>query len=156
MKEIAMTYDVLRRGRVSMAGAAYHVVLTVEGRIPLFADFWVARVAIREMRRIQEAGFVESLAWVVMPDHLHWLFVLGAEWSLATVMQQYKGASARAINLVRGVRGPLWQRAYYDHAVRKEEDLQDMARYIVGNPLRAGLVADVGDYPHWDVLWGRL
>jgi hypothetical protein len=31
-----------------------------------------------------------------------------------------------------------------------------MVRYIVGNPLRAGLVTGLGDYPHWDTQWGRL
>ncbi len=108
------------------------------------------------MRRIQHAGLLESLAWVVMPDHLHWMFVLGAGAGLGEVMREYKGRSVRSINLARGVRGSLWQRAYYDHALRKEDDLHDMARYIMGNPLRAGLVTDVGDYPHWDVQWGRL
>jgi len=37
--------------------------------------------------------------------------------------------------------------------MRKEEDLQALARYIVANPLRAGLVKRVGDYPHWDAMW---
>jgi hypothetical protein len=37
--------------------------------------------------------------------------------------------------------------------MRKDQDLQVAARYIVANPLRAGLVKRVGDYPLWDAIW---
>ena len=49
--------------------------------------------------------------------------------------------------------GSLWQRAYYDRAARKDDDIRRIARYIVANPLRAGLVQNIGDYPHWDCIW---
>ncbi|MCF6281296.1 MAG: hypothetical protein L3J28_03650 [Candidatus Polarisedimenticolaceae bacterium] len=41
----------------------------------------------------------------------------------------------------------------HDRAIRKEEDLVAIARYIVANPLRAGLVKSIKDYPHWDCVW---
>jgi putative transposase len=47
----------------------------------------------------------------------------------------------------------LWQKGYHDRAIRREEDLLAVARYIVANPLRAGLVKRVGDYPLWDAVW---
>ena len=48
---------------------------------------------------------------------------------------------------------PIWQAGYYDHALRIEEDIQTVARYIVANPIRAGLVQKIADYPHWDAVW---
>jgi len=48
---------------------------------------------------------------------------------------------------------PVWQRGFHDHAVRREEDLQALARYVVANPVRAGLVQRTGLYPHWDAIW---
>jgi hypothetical protein len=42
---------------------------------------------------------------------------------------------------------------FHDHAVRSEEELPALARYIVANPVRAGLVARTGLYPHWDAVW---
>jgi hypothetical protein len=48
---------------------------------------------------------------------------------------------------------PIWQAGFHDRAMRKEENLQAFARYIVANPVRAGLVNRVGDYPHWDAMW---
>jgi len=35
----------------------------------------------------------------------------------------------------------------------KSEDLMKVARYIVANPLRAGLAGHLADYPHWDAIW---
>jgi len=44
------------------------------------------------------------------------------------------------------------QRACYDRAARKNEDVRQIARYIVANQLRAGLVRNIGDFPHWDCI----
>jgi hypothetical protein len=49
--------------------------------------------------------------------------------------------------------GPVWQPGYHDHALRREEDLVTVSRYLVANPLRAGLVAYIGNYPLWDAIW---
>ncbi|MGB7814803.1 MAG: hypothetical protein WBL28_00460 [Methylotenera sp.] len=48
---------------------------------------------------------------------------------------------------------PIWQPGFYDHAIRKDEDIVAIARYIIANPIRAGLVKRVGDHPHWDAVW---
>ena len=85
----------------------------------------------------------------MMPDHLHWLFVLGDEATLSTVVRLAKGRSSRWISADRGISG-LWQKGFHDRAARREEDLVSLARYVVANPLRAGLVERLGDYPLWD------
>lgn len=149
-----MPYDDLRKGRWSERGHAYFVTTVLADRQSRrFADFWCARDTIAEMRALHDGGAVSSLAWVVMPDHLHWLFQLVGDRSLSMVMKQFKGRSARRINARLGREGPLWQRAFYDHALRSDEDLRGVARYIIANPLRAGLVERLGAYPHWDAVW---
>ena len=102
---------------------------------------------------------IKSLAFVIMPDHFHWLFSLQNNNKLADVMKSVKGYSASKIQRIRKEQGkitsnqPLWQDGYHDHAMRKEEDLQKMARYIVANPLRAGIVKTVAEYSLWDAIW---
>jgi len=88
-----------------------------------------------------------------MPDHFHGLVQLGDGVSLSQEIGRLKGQSARALNekLIR--QGPVWQRAFHDHALRKEEDLRAAARYLVANPVRAGLVSSVKHYPFWDAVW---
>ena len=143
----------LRKGRVSERGRAYHLRASLAGDRPLFSDFQLGREVVQAMRALHERGAVESLAFVVMPTHLHWLVVLTADLGLNGVMQSVKGAAARRINQRLGRTGGLWQDGYFDRALRYDEDLRAAARYIVGNPLRAGLVRRLGDYPLWDAKW---
>lgn len=62
-------------------------------------------------------------------------------------MRRIKSNSARQINQHLGTHGPIWQPDYHDLALRQGEGLQSAARYVVANPLRAGLVKRIGDYP---------
>lgn len=64
-----------------------------------------------------------------------------------------KCRSTLAINNHLGRSGPLWQKGFHDRALRQEEDLQAVARYVIANPRRAGLVDRTGSYPLWDAKW---
>lgn len=142
----------LRKGRFSEAGRIYHVTTTTHLRRPVFTTMPPARCLVAEMRALQTDEWADTLAWVIMPDHLHWLLTLRAA-TLARTLQRLKSRSAISVNRALGTTGPLWQRGYYDHALRQDEDLVTVARYIVANPLRAGLVNNLADYPHWDTIW---
>ena len=144
--------DQLRIGRFSEHERIYLLTATVEKREPIFANWRVGRVLVDELRSAHVDGLVESLAWVVMPDHVHWLLVL-QRGSLSALMRRVKGRSAKQINQLNGRSRKLWQDGFHDRALRREEDVLPAARYVVANPLRAGLVARVGDYPLWDALW---
>ncbi len=149
-----MPYNDLRKGRYNESGRAYFVTTVLAKREAVyFHDFHCARLTITEMRTLHESGVINSLAWVVMPDHVHWLFQLGQSLTLSEVMKTYKARTAHRINNYLNRRGALWQKTFYDHAVREEEDIRGIARYIVANPLRAGLVKNIGEYPHWDAVW---
>ncbi len=88
-----------------------------------------------------------------MPDHLHWLMQLEEQKTLAELVRLFKGGTARELNRYLNRQGAIWQRGYYDHALRREEDIKQVARYIVANPLRAGLVQCIEEYSHWDAIW---
>jgi REP element-mobilizing transposase RayT len=149
----------LRKGRYSENNQVYLVTTVTYQRQKAFTDFDLGRIVVHAMRHQHQQQQVNSLAFVVMPDHLHWLFALQNDWSLAKVMQSVKGRSAYQIQKIRHERGEidanqvLWQEGYHDIALRKEEDLQQFARYIVANPLRAGLVSKIADYSLWDAVW---
>ena len=142
----------LRRGRYSEPGRVYLVTTVVQAREALFSDWRLGRLVVDEMRTAHTNDQLRSLAFVLMPDHLHWLFELGDQ-PLDTVLASVKSRSAKAVNASRGKTGQVWQRGFHDRAVRHEEDIRAIARYIVANPLRAGLVQHLGDYPLWDAVW---
>ncbi|HKS11977.1 MAG TPA: transposase [Pseudomonas sp.] len=144
--------NLLRRGRFSEPGRPYLITAVTHHRTPLFKDFRLARLVIRELRRTDQSGACRSLAWVVMPDHIHWLFELGDS-TLASLMCQFKSRTSCALYKACSHQGAIWQPGYHDRALRKEEDLRRTARYIIANPIRAGLAEHVGHYPHWDCAW---
>jgi len=137
----------LRRGRVSLTGQVYHITTVTLNRETVFSDLRNARFLINTLRQSQVRDEASTLAFVVMPDHLHWLMQLGERQSLSRVVRAVKVIAAHQIG--KGI----WQKGFHDHALRSDEDLIDVARYIVANPLRAGLVEHLGDYPHWDAVW---
>jgi putative transposase len=150
---ITIGHSALRRHRASLPGHYYHLTTTTLSRRRVFDDFHVARGAIRALHGVDALGSSELLAWVLMPDHLHILVRLGDELVLPQLMNRLKAAIAREVNRRLGVSGPVWQRAYHDHVIRDDETLEAVGRYIIMNPLRAGLVLRVGAYPHWDAVW---
>jgi putative transposase len=88
-----------------------------------------------------------------MPDHAHWLIRLNAQASLSPCIARMKAVRARAVNRLTNSSAPLWQKGYYDHCLRSDESVEQVANYIVANPLRAGLVDSLGDYPFWNAAW---
>jgi putative transposase len=148
-----VSYDQLLKGRLSLAGNFYCITTVTSCRHQIFNDFNNARILAGELRKLHETGTVFSYAWVVMPDHLHWIFQLEESGKLSEVVRLLKGRSARKLNHLHREKGTVWQAGFYEHVVRQSEDLRQMANYVLHNPIRAGLVEDLGKYPSWDASW---
>lgn len=142
-----------RLGRFSERNRIYHVSTATHDRKPLFRSFENGRRVVQALNCEEQRGHAVTMAFVVMPDHLHWLVQLIGNRSLSNSVCVVKSHSARIINAAASSRGTVWQRGFYDRAIRKDDDLVAIARYIVANPLRAGIVRSVADYPLWDAIW---
>ncbi len=141
----------LRRGRRSLAGAVYLVTFVTFRRRRYFAEIPAACRAAAEIASAGAWGDARLLAWVLMPDHFHGLLQLGDIMPLHRAVGRARGNVSRAWHAADC--RPLWMPGFQDRAVRRTEDLRAAARYLVANPLRAGLVDDVGAYPFWDAVW---
>ncbi|MDQ3618455.1 MAG: transposase [Pseudomonadota bacterium] len=142
----------LHRGRHSLVGAYYTVTAVARDRQPFLTGALPARALSDELRISADEGATEPIAWVIMPDHIHWLFRL-RQGSLGSCVQRFKSRSARSVNVACNSKGTVWQAGYYDHRLRDEEDLATQARYIIANPVRRGLVQRIEAYPHWRCRW---
>ncbi|GGJ92792.1 REP-associated tyrosine transposase [Pseudomonas matsuisoli] len=142
----------LQKGRVSVPNQIYVVTAVTCERKRVFADSALAKFASRRLHAASVDDSIKTLAWVVMPDHIHWMFAL-KDGPLYRPVQRVKSFIARDINAVMRVSGQLWQKGYHDRAMRSEEDVRALARYIVLNPVRAGLVSRASDYPYWNAVW---
>jgi putative transposase len=148
-----MSRNNLMKGRTSLKHHIYHITACTENRQPFFHNVQYARLLINEMTTLVAKQEISSITWVIMPDHLHWLFQLTSDKNLSKVIQTLKGRSSRAINRYEKGADFSWQRGFHDHAIRNEENLLAVSRYIVANPLRAGLVDHVGNYSLWDSVY---
>ncbi len=97
---------------------------------------------VEEFRRAHDQKWVNSMAWVIMPDHFHWLIQL-ERYTLAQLMPAIKSRSTLTINRALNECGAFWQSGYHDRTIRDNEDLLPFAGYIVANPL----------HPLWDACW---
>jgi REP element-mobilizing transposase RayT len=143
----------LRRGRISLAQQAYLVTTRCAPGTRPFADFEVGCIAARTLAETRLWRGSRLLAWVLMPDHWHGLLELSGGESLSAAIGRAKAVSAGAVNRHGGARGALWQYGFHDRALRRDDDVVAVARYLIANPIRAGLVAVPGDYPFWDTVW---
>lgn len=107
------------------------------------------------MRSSSKDLWLESrlLCWVLMPDHLHALVHLGASEPLSSLVRRVKCITAAAANRIDMRRGAVWMPGFHDRAVRHVDDLDRIARYVMDNPVRTGLVTDASEYPYLSCAW---
>ena len=141
----------LRKGRVSLAGQIYFITVCCLQRRPLLRSHAAARAAARTLHQLHADQHVNIHAWVLMPDHLHCLIELGEMQSLPACMGRINSCVAKAINRAIDRKGAVWQGAYFDRALRRDEDVNTAIRYLLNNPIRSGLVENIEAYPYWNV-----
>ena len=119
---------------------------------------------IREINRLRDCVSRERerrpfsiIAWVVLPEHMHWIWRLpDGDADFATRWRRIKTDFSLGIlkterrSLVRVRRGErgIWQRRYWEHAIRDDIDLQRHIDYVHYNPVKHGHVTTVADWPH--------
>jgi len=87
-------------------------------------------------------------AFCIMPNHVHLLVgVERSNTSLYRILQSLKAFTARKCNKLLCREGAFWQHESYDHIVRDGAELDRTARYILRNPLEAGLCKEWQDWP---------
>jgi REP element-mobilizing transposase RayT len=139
-KRIRLDLDAYR-----VPGSAWFVTIGCAGRVPAFADpGFAAAVAGLLVARCAALGTGLHL-WCLMPDHAH-LIVAIRTTGLVDLLQDVKGRSTR-LWWAHGGAGTLWQRSFHDRGLRDAEAFEAAVRYVLHNPVEAGLVADWAEYP---------
>ncbi len=100
-----------------------------------------AKVVAETLRHF-EGERVVMISFVVMPNHVHAVFVQNPEFLLEKLIRSWKGFAARQINKLLGRSGNFWQRDYFDRLVRDEIHFANCIRYIRRNPEKARLSKD--------------
>jgi putative transposase len=125
---------------------AYSVTILTKDRVVRFKDSQVVDGLVNILIETTKSERFKILTYCFMPDHLH-LLVVGEDnhsnlKKFKTLFKQKSGYRFK-----RNYGEDLWHISYYDHTLRKEEDLQKVAFYILQNPVRKGIVSDFREYP---------
>jgi REP element-mobilizing transposase RayT len=146
----------LREYDYRQAGA-YFITIVAHDRTMLFGEITGGETRLNEFGRIVERSWadlpehyfgVQCDAFVVMPNHIHGIIVLGEpivagfkpaptrRHGLPEIVRALKTFSARRINEMRHTPAmPVWQRNYYEHIIRGDGELLRVREYILNNPL---------------------
>jgi putative transposase len=166
--------------RAHIAGGVFFFTVVTNGRRPLFRQE-AAREALRQAwQETERSRPFETIAFCLLPDHIH------ALWQLpegdADFSRRWAQIKARFSRIARGSGRPgnpltssarptreagFWQRRFWEHAIRAENDLERHMDYIHYNPVKHGLASDPADW-EWSTFhryvaegwypegWGRL
>lgn len=142
-----------RLARRSVPGQTYVLTVATLYRRPVFRDDDAARAVCRIHTATWPWRDTLVHAWVLMPDHWQALVTLGERDTLSTLVGRFKAITSRAVEDRHRVNGWLWGRGFSDCLLPAGQDPVQAGRHLVANPLRAGLVQQLGDYPYWNAAW---
>jgi len=134
---------------------AYSVTCCTFSRVPWFDSGRVVWSVAGDLLVLAATHAYDVAAYCFMPDHVHLLLEAPSiDSDLRRLMSAWKQKTGYAHERAMGSR--LWQNGYYDHVLRRDEDRLRMIGYLLANPLRAGLAADIREYPFWgSSVWTR-
>lgn len=125
----------------------YSTTICTQYKKKLFIEDRVVELSLAALKRISVQEEFIVWAYCFMPDHLHLLIEGMKENSdMKRFVSRFKQKSGYEFKKKYGL--TLWQKSYYDHVLRREEDLLKACYYIWANPLRKGLVENWKDYPY--------
>ena len=112
------------------------MILNAYGRVVAVCWVWLAK----------QYPYVELDEWVMMPNHAHGIVILSGgrggsrtapTKSLGRLVGAFKTVSTKRINQMRHTPGAaVWQRNYYEHIIRNEDELNRLRQYILDNPVQ--------------------
>ncbi len=128
-------------------GMVFSITIGTRPRAPIFENLEFGSACIAVLRGLRTATGASVHAYCLMPDHVHLLVGASERISVVAFVQRWKSLCYREwVALGHQPRSP-WQRSFWDHGLRVDEDLIAVAKYILRNPVRAGMVDDFHDYP---------
>jgi putative transposase len=127
---------------------------------PLNGPYWLAKenvaAQVYESLLFFQSTFIDLHCFCIMSNHVHTLFTpLDSAPPLYNIMRRIKSYTGKYCNEMLTLNGKFWQRESYDHIVRDQLEFNNVVRYILNNPVKAGLVNRWKDW-RWSWLSPKL
>ena len=150
---LAAVMQLNRRKKIRLGPEIYHIVyipcfvtIATKGKQKKFSNQDLAHDFVALLKKLCGENNIPIYAYCIMPDHVHLLINASDRKGIVEFVREIKSLSTR-IAWQHGYNGTIWQRSFYDHFLRRDEDCEMVASYIVHNPVRKGMVEDWREYP---------
>ena len=148
-----------RYRRAQVGGATYFFTVVTYRRQPLLTRPDVMDALREAHRSVQQAHPFNVDAAVILPDHLHAIWTLpegdadfGARWGMIKRHVSKTAGETGAAPMTGSMKARrecgLWQRRFWEHLIRDDEDYARHMDYIHYNPVRHGYAKCPADWPH--------
>jgi putative transposase len=122
-------------------GARHFITINALHRdVAPFAPPAVASALLQNLLVYDDQGKWHLWLAVVMPDHLHFIATFNLDIRLVASVATWKGYQARALKVE-------FQKNFFEHRLRNDDEYIEKAAYVRENPVRKGLVADATQWP---------
>ena len=130
--------------------ATYFITAVTQDRHPLFSDDANIELLRATMRRAKEHHPYTMRAYAFMPDHFHLLIFVPDNTDISKLLQSIQRNFTRNYRKEHSITGTtrLWQRGFWDHVIRDDQDFADHFHYIHYNPVKHKYVSRPEDYAH--------
>lgn len=143
--------------RYYVPGATVFLTQVVYGRQPIFQHPQHLTLLRTVLHNVQDHHPFQMRAYVFLPDHFHLLIRPHDGTTFSDVMHSLKRNFSIEYKAALGIHGRMrfWQKGFWDHLIRDENDFAHHLDYIHYNPVRHGLVTHPEDWPHSSFLAWR-
>lgn len=144
--------------RRATQGTTYFFTVVSYQRRGILCDERIRRALRQAVLTVRERYPFTIDAWVLLPDHLHTIWTLPAEdnnysrrWGLikryvSKDCGQYYPADNHNLSRIKKKETAIWQRRFWEHMIRDEQDYERCFHYIHYNPIKHGLVTNLSDW----------
>lgn len=138
-----------RRNKPGNPRDIFFLTFVTKDRQPWITSFNAFKIVLSEMKRLSELLKYKNKAWVILPDHIHWLIVPGVN-DYSNIVSAFK----RGIGAELKRRGQistgykLWQDRFWEETIRDDTQFQKCVEYIHYNPVKHGLVVTPGEWKY--------
>ncbi len=123
----------------------HFVTIVTKDRRKFFNDNRIAKSTINVLLSLRTKYKFNLYSYCLMPDHFHGLIGIGKSgMKLGEIVGYFKSLSTREFWKYHD--GKLWQRQFFDHVIRNEQDFFETIEYIRLNPVKAKLVENWKDW----------
>ena len=110
------------------------------------SDPKIANIVSKALRYFDTKRYILH-TWTIMPNHVHVLFTILTGFHLSSIAHSWKSFTAKEANRVLGRSGSFWQPESFDRLIRSHRQMEFTIRYILNNPVKAGLCKDFFQWP---------